>query len=78
MYICIYRNIGEQQMENAKLTRFIEKYHLSGNVNAVVINSQNKKLSTRFITGDKALLGELTVNNFTFEIQNLVYMILNN
>ena len=46
-------------MEKAKLTRFIEKYHLSGNVNAVVINSQNKKLSTRFITGDKALLGEL-------------------
>ena len=54
-------------MEKAKLTRFIEKYHLSGNVNAVVINSQNKKLSTRFITGDKALLGELSCDDFTFE-----------
>ena len=53
-------------MEKVKLTRFIDKYHLGGNVNAVVINSKNDKLSTRFITGDKALLGELSVNNFTF------------
>ena len=54
-------------MEKVKLTRFIDKYHLGGNVNAVVINSKNNKLNTRFITGDKALLGELSVNNFTFE-----------
>ena len=54
-------------MEKVKLTRFIDKYHLGGNVNAVVINSKSNKLSTRFITGDKALLGELSVNNFTFE-----------
>ena len=31
-------------MEKTKLTRFIEKYHLGGNVNAVVINSDNSKL----------------------------------
>ena len=54
-------------MEKSKLTRFIEKYHLGGNVNAVVINSDNSKLSTRFITGDKSLLGELSCDNFTFE-----------
>ena len=54
-------------MEKVKLTRFIDKYHLGGNVNPVVINSKSNKLSTRFITGDKALLGELSVNNFTFE-----------
>ena len=54
-------------MEKTKLTRFIEKYHLSGNVNAVVINSNNSKLSTRFITGDKSLLGELSCDKFTFE-----------
>ena len=54
-------------MEKTKLTRFIEKYHLGGNVNAVVINSDNSKLSTRFITGDKSLLGELSCDNFTFE-----------
>ena len=54
-------------MEKTKLTRFIEKYHLSGNVNAVVINSNNSKLSTRFITGDKSLLGEVVVDKFGFE-----------
>ena len=59
-------------MEKTKLTRFIEKYHLSGNVNAVVINSNNSKLSTRFITGDKSLLGELSCDNFTFENEALL------
>tara|TARA_B100001123_G_scaffold237135_1_gene265825 strand:+ start:16 stop:735 length:720 start_codon:yes stop_codon:yes gene_type:complete len=54
-------------MNKYKLTRFIDKYHLGGNVNAVVINSTSDKLSTRFITGDKALLGELSMNNWTFE-----------
>jgi len=50
-----------------KLTRFIDKYHLSGNVNAVVINSKGDSLTTRFITGDKALLGELKMKNWTFQ-----------
>jgi hypothetical protein len=50
-----------------KLTRFIDKYHLSGNVNAVVINSKGDSLSTRFMTGDKALLGELKMKNWTFQ-----------
>ena len=58
-------------MNKYKLTRFIDKYHLGGNVNAVVINSKSDKLSTRFITGDKALLGELTMNNWTFEDSEL-------
>ena len=53
-------------MEKTKLTRFIEKYHLSGNVNALVINSDKGKLSTRFMS-DKSLLGELSCDNFTFE-----------
>ncbi len=54
-------------MNKYKLTRFIDKYHLGGNVNAVVINSKGDSLSTRFITGDKALLGELSMDNWTFE-----------
>jgi hypothetical protein len=58
-------------MNKYKLTRFIDKYHLGGNVNAVVINSKSDKLSTRFITGDKALLGELKMNNWTFEDSEL-------
>ena len=54
-------------MNKYKLTRFIDKYHLSGNVNAVVINSKGDSLSTRFMTGDKALLGELKMKNWTFQ-----------
>ena len=53
-------------MDKYKLTRFIDKYHLGGNVNAVVINSKGDTLSTRFITGDKALLGELEMNSWNF------------
>ena len=58
-------------MNKYKLTRFIDKYHLGGNVNAVVINSKGDSLSTRFITGDKALLGELSMDNWTFEDSEL-------
>ena len=54
-------------MNKYKLTRFIDKYHLGGNVNAVVINSKKDSLTTRFITGDKALLGELSMTNWTFD-----------
>jgi hypothetical protein len=54
-------------MDKYKLTRFIDKYHLNGNVNAVVINSKGDTLSTRFITGDKALLGELEMNSWSFQ-----------
>jgi len=54
-------------MDKYKLTRFIDKYHLGGNVNAVVINSKGDTLSTRFITGDKALLGELEMNSWNFQ-----------
>ena len=51
-------------MDKYKLTRFIDKYHLGGNVNAVVINSKGDTLSTRFITGGKDLLGELEMNSW--------------
>ena len=54
-------------MNKYKLTRFIDKYHLGGNVKAVVINSKGDTLSTRFITGDKTLLGEMTMNSWQFK-----------
>ena len=49
------------------MIRFIDKYHLGGNVNSVILNSNNKKLQTRFMTGDKSLLGELSMNGWSFE-----------
>jgi hypothetical protein len=54
-------------MDKYKLTRFIDKYHLGGNVKAVVINSKGDTLNTRFITGDKTLLGELEMNSWQFK-----------
>ena len=50
-----------------KVSRFIDKYYLSGNVASVVLNSKGDTLSTRFITGDKSLLGELSMNSWNFE-----------
>ena len=58
-------------MNKYVLTRFISKYNLNGNVSSVVINSKDDILSTRFITGDKSLLGELKLDNWTFEDANL-------
>ena len=54
-------------MNKYKLTRFIDKYHLGGNVNAVIIDSKGDTLSTRFFTGDKTLLGELKMNSWNFQ-----------
>ena len=48
-------------MNKLSLNSFIQKYHLGGNVNSVKWNSDGTKLSPRFISGDKSLLGELTL-----------------
>ena len=58
-------------MNKSKLTRFISKYHLGGTVNSVILNSNNNKLSARFISGDKSLLGELSMENWDFEDSTL-------
>ena len=54
-------------MKKESLSRFIEKYSLGGNINSVVLECGNGKLNTRFITDDKSLLGELTLDKFGFE-----------
>ena len=54
-------------MNKNKVSRLIDKYYLSGNVASVVLNSKGDTLSTRFITGDKSLLGELSMNSWNFE-----------
>ena len=48
-------------MNKLSLNSFIQKYHLGGNVNSVKWVSDGTKLSTRFISGDKSLLGELSL-----------------
>ena len=54
-------------MDKQKLVRFINKYHLNKTVNSVVLNSGSSKLQTRFISGDKNLLGNLEMDGWTFE-----------
>ena len=48
-------------MNKITLDTFIQKYNLGGNVNSVKWNSDGGILSTRFISPDKSLLGELTL-----------------
>ena len=49
----------------------MKKYYLGGNCSSVVIKSDGSKLSTRFITGDKNLLGELTMSDWKFDSAEL-------
>ena len=61
-------------MQKIMLNRFIDKYYLGGNCSSVVIKSTGNQLSTRFITGDKNLLGELKLDGWSFdEIEMGVY-----
>lgn len=53
-------------MEKSKLINFISKYHLGGLVNSVAWNS-NGSLSTKFISDDKCVVGEVRLNNFNSE-----------
>ena len=48
-------------MNKITLDTFIQKYNLGGNVNSVKWESDGNTLSTRFISPDKSLLGELTL-----------------
>ena len=54
-------------MNKQKLVRFINKYYLSGTVNSVILHSKSGKISTRFISSDKTLLGELGMDKWPFE-----------
>ena len=55
-------------MNKSKLVSFINKYYLNGTVNSVILSSdsENKQLSTRFISGNKNLLGEVTMEDWDF------------
>ena len=56
-----------------KLVRFINKYYLNGTVGSAVFNSKtsNQQLSTRFISGDKSLLGEVHMDKWDYEDANI-------
>lgn len=50
-------------MEKARLINFINKYYLNGLVQTVAVDS-NGSLSTKFITDDKCVVGEVSLHNF--------------
>ena len=52
-------------MNKITLDTFIQKYNLGGNVNSVKWISDGTTLSTRFISGDKSLLGYVELNKQT-------------
>ena len=58
-------------MQKSKLTRFIQKYNLGGEVNSVKWSSDGDNLSTSFVTPDKSLLGNVQVKNLKLESSNI-------
>ena len=46
-------------MDKNKLVGFINKYHLGGEIKSTKIESNGKSLSTRFISGDKSVVGSV-------------------
>ena len=49
-------------MNKQVLDRFIQKYHLNGSSESVVWSTKKDKLTTRFITDDKSVLGTITAD----------------
>ena len=58
-------------MNKNRVTRFIQKYNLAGLVESVSWKAENGKLTTRFISDDKTVLGEIELDNFNFSSPEL-------
>ena len=52
-------------MNKQNLLRFIQKYSLGGVIESVAWNAEGNKLSVRFISDDKTMLGEVDFDGFT-------------
>ena len=55
-------------MNKITLDTFIQKYKLGGNVSSVKWNSDGTTLSTRFISGDKSMLGHVELSKQTLPV----------
>ena len=53
-------------MEKVKFDGFISRYNLGGEVESVMVKSEDSNLSVRMISDDKTLLGDVTVTNTDF------------
>ena len=54
-------------MNKVRLNRFIQKYNLAGLIESVAWKTDGSTLTTKFISDDKTLLGEVELANFTFD-----------
>ena len=54
-------------MQKNNIDRFIQKYNLGGNAESVKWVTKNNKLTTRFVTNDSSMLGQVELDNFIFE-----------
>ena len=51
-------------MEKSKFIGFVNRYFLGGNTDSAKLVVDEKKLSTKFISADQNVIGEVTLNNF--------------
>ena len=58
-------------MNKNNLLKFIQKYSLGGLIESVAWNAEGTKLSVRFISDDKTLLGEVEFNTYTSTPMNV-------
>jgi hypothetical protein len=58
-------------MNKIRLNRFIQKYNLAGLIESVTWKADGTKLTTKFISDDKTVLGELELENFNFDAAEL-------
>ena len=53
-------------MEKGKLDSFINKYNLGGEIESVIIKSENSSLTVKMISDDKTLLGDVSLTDVEF------------
>jgi len=54
-------------MNKQQLVGFINKYHLGGLVNSTIISFKDKTINARFTSGDKSLLGMISMDKWDME-----------
>ena len=65
-------------MNKSQLTNFITKYTLGGEIKSTKWTSNGSSLSTRFISGDKSVVGSvvlskfITIFSYYFSIINII------
>lgn len=56
-----------KSMKKHNFKNFINKYYLGGLNTSVILKTENKELRTRFITGDKTVIGTVTLKDFDYD-----------